>query len=87
MLIHDIYSDEITGGGVEPEYTGLTTAGGLLLAKIDNVAILLQVHDQFGHGRNAQVHHLANICNGSVSIGHEEMDDFFLQEAASCVIL
>ena len=78
VFIHDVHSNEVAGRGVKPENTGLTTARGFLFSEIDDVTVFLQVHDQFGHGRNAQVHYLANICDSRIAIRHKEMDDFFL---------
>ena len=46
-----------------------------------------KLDDQFGDGRNTQVHFTAQIGNGRIAIGNIVMDDLLFQKFIAVVII
>lgn len=51
------------------------------------IAVVLKLGDQFGDGRNTQVHFTAQIGNGRIAIGNIVMDDLLFQKFIAVVII
>lgn len=87
LVFQHIDSHEISGCRIEAIDVRFASSVGFLLSEVQDIAVVLKLDDQFGDGRNTQVHFTAQIGNGRIAIGNIVMDDLLFQKFIAVVII
>lgn len=87
LVLSDVHSHEVGGVGVEAVDVGWSSAGGLLLAEVVEVAVVAHFEHDFGGGGHAEVELLRQLGYGGGALVDVAHDDALLGERALAALL
>ena len=80
-ILAQIDADEIPGIGIQAVDIRPSSAGRPLLAEIVHEALVDQLPDEFGHGRHAQIHGLAQIGDARIAAENVLTDNLLFENS------